>query len=136
MDTTIDFKNLTEEEWQQRLTPEQYRILRGAGTETAFTGIYDEEFGKGSYHCAACGLKLFKSDNKYNSGCGWPAFDQAIPDTIIYIDDHTFGMKRTEVRCSRCKSHLGHVFPDGPKETTGERYCINSASLEMKSQEE
>ena len=119
----------TEEEWRRELTPEQYHILREKGTERAFTGEYAHTKTPGVYRCAACGQELFESDTKYDSGSGWPSFYQpADPNNVELHDDSSFGMRRTEVVCSKCESHLGHVFPDGPK-PTGMRFCINSASL-------
>lgn len=123
---------LTDEEWRAKLDAERYHILREAGTERPFTGEYDHMFEDGAYLCAGCGMQLFDSTEKYNSGCGWPAF--TAPSTEEVIDRHedmSYGMLRVEVRCSRCDGHLGHVFPDGPGEN-GLRYCINSASLEFK----
>lgn len=122
----------TEEEWRARLTPEQYRILREAGTERAFTGEYVDTEDDGTYRCAACGNVLFMSDVKYHSGSGWPSFTEAVsPDAVLLHEDRAHGMVRTEVRCARCNSHLGHVFDDGPREAGGQRWCINSASLEL-----
>ena len=123
---------LSEEEWRARLTPEQYHVLREAGTERAFTGQYDKHFDEGEYMCAGCGTKLFASDAKYNSGCGWPAFTRpAESDMVEERRDISFGMVRTEVLCAKCGGHLGHVFPDGPPEAGGMRYCINSAALDF-----
>ncbi len=119
----------SEADWRKELTPEQYHILREKGTERAFTGEYAHTKTPGVYRCAACGQELFDSDTKYDSGSGWPSFYQAMdPDKVQLHDDNAFGMRRTEVICSKCESHLGHVFPDGPN-PTGMRFCINSASL-------
>lgn len=127
-----DKVELSEEEWRAKLTPEQYHILREAGTERAFTGKYDKHYDAGEYMCAGCGTRLFDSDAKYNSGCGWPAFTKpAEDDTIEERRDISHGMIRTEVLCAKCGGHLGHVFPDGPPQEGGMRYCINSASLEF-----
>ncbi|GAO53799.1 MULTISPECIES: peptide-methionine (R)-S-oxide reductase MsrB [unclassified Novosphingobium] len=126
-----DKLNLTEAEWRERLTPEQYAILRQAGTERAFTGKYEKNKAAGDYVCAGCGAPLFASATKYDSGSGWPSF--YAPMEAEAVDEHrdvTHGMVRTEVRCARCDGHLGHVFPDGPA-PTGLRYCINSASLDF-----
>jgi peptide-methionine (R)-S-oxide reductase len=119
---------LTEQQWQERLTPDQYRILRQKGTERAYTGKLWNTGGPGEYRCAGCGNLLFTGDDKFISDCGWPAFDKAIKGTIRYESDRSYGMLRTEVMCSRCNGHLGHVFEDGPT-ATGTRYCINSASI-------
>jgi peptide-methionine (R)-S-oxide reductase len=121
----------TDAEWRKALTPEQYQILRRKGTERPFTGKYDHFFQPGVYLCAGCGTELFASDDKYNSGCGWPAFSQpAEKEALDYSVDRSHGMIRTEVTCARCGGHLGHVFNDGPQ-PTGRRYCINSEALEF-----
>lgn len=123
--------NLSEAEWKQKLTPEQYRILRQKGTERAFTGKYWDTKTPGQYKCAGCGAILFESGSKFDSGCGWPSFDKMIAAGVIKEHaDNSLGMERTEVICANCGGHLGHVFNDGPTET-GLRYCINSASIEL-----
>jgi peptide-methionine (R)-S-oxide reductase len=119
----------TEDEWKKELSKQEYHVLREKGTEIPFSGKYDKVFDTGMYVCKACGAQLFESGRKYDAGCGWPSFDQAIPGAVEFHEDSTLGMKRVEVTCARCGGHLGHVFPDGPKETTGKRFCINSASL-------
>ncbi len=121
----------SEEEWKRVLTPEQYRVLREKGTERPYSGEYEKTFEPGTYVCAACGNVLFKSDTKFDAGCGWPSFyREAAKGHIIETPDYTLGMKRTEITCARCGGHLGHVFDDGPKET-GLRYCVNSVSLKF-----
>jgi peptide-methionine (R)-S-oxide reductase len=123
----------TNEEWKKELDANTYHITREAGTEAPFTGKYWDTTEDGKYMCSNCGQELFLSDTKYDAGCGWPSFYQAINnDTIESIRDISHGMIRTEVRCKRCGAHLGHVFDDGPKDKTGIRYCINSASLNFK----
>ncbi|WP_127019929.1 peptide-methionine (R)-S-oxide reductase MsrB [Flagellimonas beolgyonensis] len=119
----------TEKEWEEQLSREEYYILRQKGTERPFTGEFNMHFENGNYHCKGCGAKLFESEHKFESGCGWPSFDQAVEGAIEYIRDTSHGMIRTETVCANCGGHLGHVFNDGPRETTGMRYCINSISI-------
>jgi len=120
---------MEEKDFKENLTPEQYKVLREGGTEAPFSGELLHEKAEGMYTCAACGNQLFASDTKFESGTGWPSFDGALPNAVEFKDDDSHSMRRTEVTCAKCGSHLGHVFPDGPKETTGKRYCVNSVCL-------
>lgn len=135
----MDTIQKTDAEWKKELAPEEYDTLRKGGTERAFSGKYWDTWDDGSYHCAGCGQELFLSDTKFDAGCGWPGFSEAVNnDTIETITDTSHGMVRTEVRCRRCGGHLGHVFDDGPttlpngQKGTGLRYCINSSALHLK----
>jgi len=126
----------SDDEWRERLTAEQYEVARKAGTERAFTGEYWDCHDDGVYECVCCGAPLFSSDIKFESGTGWPSFFQALdPDAVEEQVDTSHGMVRTEARCSNCGAHLGHVFPDGPR-PTGQRYCMNSASLRLQPQQD
>jgi peptide-methionine (R)-S-oxide reductase len=130
--------NLTEAEWRERLTPEEYNVLRQAGTERPFTGEYTDTKARGIYRCRACGAELFRSEAKFDSHCGWPSFYQPTEaDAVVLIEDRTLGMVRTEARCAACNSHLGHVFTgEGYATPTDERWCINSISLELAPEQE
>jgi len=128
--------DLSEAEWRARLSPEQYHVLREAGTERAFTGKYNSNKADGVYYCAGCGAELFDAEEKYDSGAGWPSFTAPVDiDAVEEIRDASHGMIRTEVRCATCEGHLGHVFPDGPG-VNGLRYCMNSAALDFKSRDD
>jgi len=125
-----DLKNQPEAYWKEKLTPEQYKVVRKKGTERAFSGAYNNNHETGMYECVACGQPLFSSEDKFDSGTGWPSFDNPIDSQGIELrDDRSLFMRRTEVACKNCGAHLGHLFEDGPRATTGMRYCINSASL-------
>ncbi len=125
----VDKLNLSDEEWRRRLTPEEYQVLRKHGTERAWAGCFVATHDPGTYVCAGCGNPLFRSGTKFESGSGWPSFTEpVVPEAITNIEDRSYGMVRTEVRCGRCDGHLGHVFPDGPP-PTGQRYCMNSVAM-------
>ncbi len=127
---TDDMKKMPDEYWKKKLSSEEYHILRESGTEPPFTGEFVDNHEDGMYHCKACGAPLFSSETKFESGSGWPSFYKAADEDKIELhEDNEYGMRRTEVRCANCGSHLGHLFPDGPKDKTGMRFCINSACL-------
>ena len=126
----------TEEQWREELSAEEYAVLRRAGTERPFTGEYNDTKTQGVYSCRACGAELFRSDAKFDSHCGWPSFyEPSAKDNVELIEDRTMGMKRVEVRCATCGSHLGHVFDDAPQTPTGDRFCMNSVSLRLESED-
>jgi peptide-methionine (R)-S-oxide reductase len=127
----------SEQEWRQELTPEQYEVVRQKGTEAPFTSELNDVKDPGQFVCVACGQPVFDADNKFDSGTGWPSFDRPMSDeNVETASDNSMFMKRTEVLCSRCDAHLGHVFDDGPADTTGQRYCINGCALEFKPEDE
>lgn len=133
---TEDLRNQPETYWREKLTPEQYKICRLKGTERAFSGALYYNHDQGIYGCAACGEALFSSEHKFESGSGWPSFDRPIAEgTVELHEDKSFFMRRTEVLCKKCGAHLGHVFNDGPRDTTGQRYCINSVSLDFQKEQ-
>jgi peptide-methionine (R)-S-oxide reductase len=119
----------SDEDWKKQLTPEQYDVLRNKGTEAPYSGALLNNSSEGTYTCAACGAVLFDSSTKFDSHCGWPSFYDAKPDAVIFSEDNSHGMARTEVTCANCGGHLGHIFPDAPDQPTGQRYCINSVAL-------
>jgi peptide-methionine (R)-S-oxide reductase len=128
-----DVKNMPESYWKEKLTPEQYKVVRQKGTERPFSGALYNNHAKGVYECVACGQPLFSSETKFDSGSGWPSFDSPINVEHVELhEDNSFFMRRTEVVCKNCGAHLGHVFDDGPRETTGQRYCINAVSLNFR----
>lgn len=129
-------KKMPQDYWRKKLTPEQYKVLREKGTEPAFSGALHNNHQTGMYSCAACGMELFSSKTKFDSGSGWPSFDNPVNrENVELLVDDSYGMTRTEVVCKNCGSHLGHLFDDGPKQTSGKRYCINSCSLDFKPHE-
>ena len=126
----------SDDDWRRQLTPEQYRVLREAGTEPPFSGKYWDRHDDGMYRCAGCGADLFSADTKFDSGTGWPSFTEpALAQAVELRPDHSHGMRRTEVICRRCGGHLGHLFNDGPKDRGGKRYCINSCALDLGKQD-
>jgi peptide-methionine (R)-S-oxide reductase len=132
----MDNKQIPEDELKQKLTQEQYKVMRQGGTEAPFSGKYWDEHARGMYKCAVCGQELFSSDTKFESGTGWPSFTDPVNlEHIELVPDDSMGMHRIEVRCKNCGSHLGHVFDDGPKDKGGKRYCINSVCLELDKKE-
>ena len=130
-----DKVNKTDDQWREELSAEEFQVLREKGTERPFTGKYWNETANGEYVCAACGNVLFDSDTKFDSHCGWPSFYDARPGSVEFHEDNSYGMSRTEVTCTKCDSHLGHIFPDAPQTPTGQRYCINSVSVRLNTAE-
>lgn len=122
----------TAQEWKAELSELEYYVLREAGTERAFTSPLDKNYKPGDYHCKACGVKLYESEHKFDSGTGWPSFDRGVDSNLEYDVDHKVGYSHTEIKCANCGSHLGHMFDDGPQDTTGKRHCINGVALEFK----
>ncbi|MFI5907464.1 peptide-methionine (R)-S-oxide reductase MsrB [Dactylosporangium sp. NPDC051541] len=131
MTEPLDTLPTTDAEWKARLSPDEFRVLRLAGTEAPWSGEYVNTKTEGTYHCRACGVQLFESDTKFDSHCGWPSFDDAIPGTVKEIDDHSHGMVRTEIRCANCDSHLGHVFRGERMTAKNTRHCVNSLSIKL-----
>jgi len=132
MADTTDKITKTDEQWRQELTPEAYAVLRGGGTEAPFTGAYEKDKTSGMFRCGGCGAELFASDTKFDSGTGWPSFTEpAAREHVTLVEDRSLFTRRTEVRCARCDGHLGHVFDDGPRDKGGQRFCINSAALDL-----
>lgn len=136
--TTKSSEAIEEEEWKKVLDADEFHVMREAGTEEPFSGKFDKFFETGNYNCRGCGVELFVSEHKYNSGSGWPSFYKSVDDdkNIVRLIDTSMGRVRTEIRCRKCNSHLGHVFEDGPKDTTGLRYCVNSISMDFVGKEE
>jgi peptide-methionine (R)-S-oxide reductase len=126
----------TDKQWREQLSEEQYRVLRGKGTELPFSGVLNTQYAAGLYSCAGCGQQLFSSKTKFKTNCGWPSFYDALPGSVVFREDVSHGMVRTEVVCAECGGHLGHVFDDAPEQPGGQRYCINSASLDFTKLEE
>lgn len=136
MSDTIQQQPISDAEWRERLSPEQYQVLRGHGTERPFTHPYLDVKDDGVFRCAGCGNPLFETDAKFDSGTGWPSFTTALPGAVRMIEDRSYGMTRTEVRCAKCDGHLGHVFPDGPKSEGGMRFCMNGCALDLEKRED